>query len=204
MYLPDAALALAFTICSSPLQGRSFPSRTPISASGCNIDSAPVDFRFYHRFSSVLYLFRQAVTSGMTIDTFLHPASATCIRLPAHAPQSENPPIFAAELGLSVSCVALRDSDTLPRRLPDVFTQFPFHADSGRLAKLVQKAIRSTQLLTFQNRLSARSAFRVSCFDFRHCYCFGLAASCFSRSSVHGGTIPICRAYAIDCPRCSP
>ena len=33
------------------------------------------------------------------------------------------------------------------------------------------------------------SDFRVSL-----CYCLGLAASCFILSSVHGGTIPTCRA----------
>jgi hypothetical protein len=46
--------------------------------------------------------------------------------------------------------------------------------------------------------------FRFSSFDFWLYYCFGFAASCFILSSVQGGTIPICRAYAIDWPRCSP
>jgi hypothetical protein len=36
-----------------------------------------------------------------------------------------------------------------------------------------------------------RSDFR---FSISVCYCLGLAASCFILSSVHGGTIPTCRA----------
>ena len=61
--------------------------------------------------------------------------------------------------------------------------------------------------LRLPHHLSRVRAFRLGFWDslnLRLSYsCAGFASFFAAAAAVHGGTIPISRAYAIDCPKCS-